>query len=140
MHSLPFNLMQIKYIFRCLFIVVQIQFGILALTYFVDGQEENPAKLQCGPGQGLHIVGLSALDADLRTIPHEMALDLCRAIPTIEQRVGDQCEGLESCLVDLQALDATQVNCPALPYLSIDVFCSNPESVTTVSSAPGIIS
>jgi hypothetical protein len=91
----------------------------------MTGTQAEPAELQCDPGTGLHVVGLTPLGgAESNPTPVDFgAGQRCHYLDNVKRRMAAACNGLARCLVDMTSIHATKDKCTGVGFVSIDVFC-----------------
>jgi len=97
---------------------------VCLLIELIESQQDKPAKLQCSSNLTLTVVSLTLLDSNLAIIPEDDASIQCHNLSLLTRQLGNQCNGKSVCVVDLRLMKLTQENCPAFPFISIDVYCS----------------
>jgi hypothetical protein len=87
--------------------------------------QTEPAELQCDPGTGLHVVGLTPLGGtESSPTPVTFGPDQrCHYLDNVMKRMSAACNGLPHCLVDMSSIHATKDKCTGVTFVSIDVFC-----------------
>jgi len=96
-----------------------------AAARVVPGQSNDPAQLQCDPGTGLHVVGLTPLSGT-ESNPTPVLFEPnkgCKYLDDVKHRIVKKCNGLQQCVVNMSEIQATKEHCVRVKFVSIDVYC-----------------